>query len=88
MALQFAVHNTMKIKQYTGALDNTQATNTYNTGITWTDYAFVSFELSGSSLVTFDVPEISLNKDGTLKIIKPSATWGGSLPFKITVWYS
>lgn len=85
----------MKISTFTGTLDRTSATNVYNTGITWTNYAMLSFSMFGAtpggypwiidSVSNSGIKALSINNSGTFTIEKTAAHVGGTNRFYITV---
>ena len=77
----------MKIEKYEGTLSTSSATNTFSTGITWTNYASVGIVVGNLARSTKSdgMTYYSLAKDGTLTIEKASASWGSTNKIYVTV---
>ena len=76
-----------KIETYDGTLDNTNATNIFNTGITYNNHAIVG--ISVNDVVRTSTADAIVNytfdNTGTLTITKANASWGGTHAIKVTV---
>lgn len=78
----------MKISTYESTLDNTSATNTFSTGITFTNYAVVGIVVgnytrtihASDGLVNYE-----MNRSGELTITKSVASWGSTSKIYVTV---
>lgn len=76
-----------KIETYEGTLNNTTATNTFATGITYTNYAIVGISINDVVRATTAdaLVNYTLAKDGTLTLTKANASWGGQNTIKVAV---
>lgn len=76
-----------KIEKYEGTLSTSSATNTFNTGITFTSYANVGIVVGNYARSTRSdgILYWELNKNGTLEISKATASWGGTNKIYVTV---
>ena len=85
-ALKTAV-GAFKIETYEGTLDNTSATNTFSTGITFTNFAIVGISIN--DIVRTSTADALVNytfeKNGTLTLTKASMSWGGQNAIKVMV---
>ena len=76
-----------KIETFDGVLDNTTATNVFETGITYNNHAVVG--ISVNNVVRASTADAIVNytfdNTGALTITKANASWGGTNAIKVTV---